>query len=154
MITHKYNSNITEVTHGVVVHGCNAQGVMGSGVAKQLRAKYPEIYVDYLNHIESCKKDKMPVLGFVVYTQVSKDLHIANAITQEFYGRDGKQYIDYTAVLYALMRTARYANALQAQVHVPYLIGAGLGGGDEKTILEIIEKTMYNTDCILHHFNK
>ena len=65
MITHKYNSNITEVTQGVIVHGCNAQGVMGSGVAKQLRAKYPEIYVDYLDGLEEYSTENLSPLGAV-----------------------------------------------------------------------------------------
>ena len=128
MITHKYNSDITKVDRGIIVHGCNAQGVMGSGVAKQLRAKYPQIFEDYVAHLELCKIEDVPVLGFVSYTQVSKELYIANAITQEFYGRDGKQYVDYSALLYALSRTARYATDAQLPVHLPYIIGAGLGG--------------------------
>jgi O-acetyl-ADP-ribose deacetylase (regulator of RNase III) len=152
MITHKYNSDITKVDRGIIVHGCNAQGVMGSGVAKQLRAKYPQIFEDYVAHLELCKIEDVPVLGFVSYTQVSKELYIANAITQEFYGRDGKQYVDYEALSTCLTSVADLAQQWKMPVHIPYLIGAGLGGGDEKIILEIVEKTMYNTDCILHHF--
>jgi O-acetyl-ADP-ribose deacetylase (regulator of RNase III) len=154
MITHKYNSNITEVTQGVIVHGCNAQGVMGSGVAKQLRAKYPEIYVDYLDGLEEYSTENLSPLGAVFLSEVRPTLVIANAITQEFYGKDGRKYISYTALEEALGFVQKVAMASNVVVHIPYLIGAGLGGGDEKTILEIVEKTMYNTDCILHHFNK
>ena len=35
----------TDVKH--IIHGCNSKGVMGSGVAKVLREKYPRAYQDY-----------------------------------------------------------------------------------------------------------
>jgi len=152
MITHRYNSDITKVTSGIIVHGCNAQGVMGSGVAKQLRAKYPEIFLDYLDLLNTFKESKDSPMGKTMVSLVSKDLYIANAVTQEFYGRDGKQYVDYEALSTCLTSVADLAQQWKMPVHIPYLIGAGLGGGDEKIILEIVEKTMYNTDCILHHF--
>ena len=37
----------TDVTH--IVHGCNSHGVMGSGVAKMVRAKYPVAYQRYVD---------------------------------------------------------------------------------------------------------
>ena len=90
---HLYNSNILDVTSGVIVHGCNAQGVMGSGVAKQLRAKYPEIYDAYVKHLGNFKAKPCSPLGSVNFVLVHSSLTVANAITQEFYGRDGKQYV-------------------------------------------------------------
>jgi hypothetical protein len=127
---------------------------MGSGVAKQLRAKYPDIYIDYLEGLAEYATEQLSPLGAVFLSEVSTTLVIANAITQEYYGKDGSKYVSYTALEYALEFVQKVAKASNAQVHVPYLIGAGLGGGDEKIILELVEKTMYNTDCILHHFNK
>ena len=34
-----------------IVHGCNAQGVMGSGVAKALRDEWPQIFKPYADFI-------------------------------------------------------------------------------------------------------
>ena len=31
----------------IIVHGCNCQGVMGSGVAKQIKEKFPNAYTIY-----------------------------------------------------------------------------------------------------------
>lgn len=33
--------NLLDITSGVIVHGCNMRGVMGSGVALAIRNKYP-----------------------------------------------------------------------------------------------------------------
>src|SRR5271167_114181 len=41
------NKDITTVDEGIIAHGCNCQGVMGSGVARFLRDKYPQIFPYY-----------------------------------------------------------------------------------------------------------
>lgn len=147
---HLYNSNILDVTSGVIVHGCNAQGVMGSGVAKQLRAKYPEIYDAYVTHLDSFKANSCSPLGSVNFVLVHSGLTVANAITQEFYGRDGKQYVSYEALHKALADVVDVADGYT--VHVPYLIGAGLGGGSEQKIIEIFKSVGYENICF-HHLN-
>ena len=154
MIKHLQNSDITKVTHGIIVQGCNAQGVMGSGVAKQLRAKYPDIFMDYLSGLQEYKEESISPLGAVFLSEITSNLVIANAITQEFYGRDGQQYVSYQALEHAFKCVAGRASDMDLPVHLPYLIGAGLGGGDEKIILEIINKTLYNTDCTLHYWKQ
>lgn len=148
---HLYNSNILEVTSGVIVHGCNAQGVMGSGVAKQLRAKYPEIYGAYVKHLDSFKAKSSKPLGSVSFVAVHSGLIVANAITQEFYGRDGKQYVSYEALHKAMLDVIDLAYG--GTVHVPYLIGAGLGGGNEQKVMKIFESLNYENICF-HHLNK
>ena len=151
MHEHRQNSDITKVTGGVILHGCNAQGVMGSGVAQQLRAKYPDIYMDYQESLWAMCIGKQNPLGQVVFSWVGPDLYVANAITQEFYGRDGRQYVDYLALEQAIDKTVGFANRKNLPVHVPYLIGAGKGGGSEKTILDIFLKYSYN---IIFHYWK
>jgi len=72
-----------------------------------------------------------------------------DAITQEFYGSDGKVYVDYEAIKAVILKCNEI---LQAEVqdvttHVRPLpelamprIGAGLAGGDWDIIAEIIEQ--------------
>jgi len=152
MITH-INKDITDVSTGIVVHGCNAQGVMGSGVAKQLRAKYQWIYTDYLDGLVNLRRAKKSPLGAVVWSTGSK-FFIANCITQEFYGRDGKQYVSYNAVETALKNVRVKAGDEKLDVYCPYLIGAGLGGGDPNRILAIIDDVFANSPInfyLCHH---
>lgn len=152
MITHHDPSNICLVTEGIIVHGCNAQGVMGSGVAKQLRAKYPDIFYRYCEHLNDRLDQDINPLGSVCFVPVTNTLVVANAITQEFYGRDGKQYVSYIALRESLKIVAELATARGISVHIPHLIGAGLGGGDEETILRIIETKLKDCDVHLHHW--
>lgn len=152
MIIHNNPSNICEVKSGIIVHGCNAQGVMGSGVAKQLRAKYPDIFSSYTKHLEVYKDLDVNPLGSVNYAIIDSGLVIANAITQEFYGRDGSKYVSYIAIKECLKSVAEFATARNMSIHIPYLIGAGLGGGDEEKILRIIETKLKDSDVYLHHW--
>lgn len=132
------------------MHGCNSQAVMGSGVARQLRQCYPLIYLDYQEGLFARRIAKQNPLGDVIFSWVGPDLFVANAITQEYYGRDGRQYVDYLALEQALDKTVEFASRKDLPVHVPYLIGAGLGGGSEKTILDIFVKYPYN--IVFHHY--
>lgn len=149
MIIHKDPSNICNVTEGVIVHGCNAQGVMGSGVAKQLRAKYPDIFYRYLEHLNDHLDQDINPLGTVCFVGVRPGLTIANAITQEYYGRTGEKYVSYKALQSCLEEVA---NCYDDIIHIPYLIGAGLGGGDVEKILRIIEAKLKDHEVHLHHW--
>ncbi len=152
MITHKFDSDITKVKSGIIVHGCNAQGVMGSGVAKQLRATYPDIFTNYTLLLEAIYIDGCSPLGLVAWSGISVDLVIANAITQEFYGRDDKKYVSYDALDAAFQRIASFAKASDCTIHIPFLIGAGLGGGNANIIQRIIEENTQDLEVVYHHW--
>ncbi len=152
MITHKFDSDITKVKSGIIVHGCNAQGVMGSGVAKQLRATYPDIFTNYTLLLEATYIDDCSPLGLVAWSGISVDLVIANAITQEFYGRDDKKYVSYDALDDAFQRIASFAKASDCTIHIPFLIGAGLGGGNANIIQRIIEENTQDLEVVYHHW--
>lgn len=118
-----------------LLHGCNNRGVMGSGVAKIVREKYPRAYEEYQNAFRLGGLR----MGTVVEVDCG-DKVVFNGITQDGYGKDGRRYVDYDAVEYVIHEvdtSCRY-HGLDA-VAMP-LIGAGLGGGSWKIISEIIEK--------------
>lgn len=137
--------DITTVRSGIIVHGCNAQGVMGSGVAKAIRQAFPEAYRRYA---EAANDERGLILGRVVWAKVSDEplLAVANAITQEFYGRSpGFRYVDYDAVRCAFRKIGEVARRKKLTVHYP-MIGAGLGGGDWETIRRIIDEELSGVD--------
>lgn len=130
--------DIFSVERGIIVHGCNAQGVMGSGIALQVKSRWPKCYEIYRDYCDG-EDDKAALLGSVVpYAVPNKELVIINAITQLNFGKDGKKYVSYSAVLEAFKTVAESAKFSQLPVHYP-LIGAGLGGGDWSIISEIID---------------
>lgn len=125
-----------------LLHGCNMQSVMGSGVAKTVKELYPSAYQAYLA-MKDIGHMRLGGLSWTFQDHVQKV--VFNGITQEFYGRDGKRYVDYDAVeevIKAVDYCAQSAEFFEVGgiVHVAMpRIGAGLGGGDWGIIACIIE---------------
>ena len=118
----------------LILHGCNDQGVMGSGVAKIVREKYPEAYFEY------CKAYKLTGLPGGTFIPVhSNGKVILNAITQRNYGRDGKRYVNYEWIARIFKDLNDYVDFFgYAAIAMPK-VGAQLGGGDWNVISAIIE---------------
>lgn len=138
--------NVLDAPRGIIVHGCNCQGVMGSGVAAAVRSRYPGAYELYVkNHKESGLK-----LGDVQLYQTpeNKEKYIANAMTQEFYGND-RRYVNYEAIAESfeligqiLVRAAENGSYdFSLPLYFPQ-IGAGLARGNWDIISTIIDKTV------------
>lgn len=115
----------------VIVHGCNTHGVMGSGVAKLIREKYPSAYEVYRAEYEVAGL----TLG-AVQAVGTKGKTIVNAMTQENYGKSGDRYVSYDAVAETMSKIQTMFPS--ERVAMPQ-IGAGLGGGDWNVISAIIE---------------
>ena len=117
-----------------IAHGCNAQGVMGAGVARIIRERYPEAYQEY----KEIHEREGLVLGTLVAAG-SKGKVIINAITQNLYGKTGDRFASYDAID-SCFHLINLSMALEEQTHVAMpMIGAGLGGGKWEVIAEIIE---------------
>lgn len=118
----------------VMVHGCNCFHRMGSGIAKQIRAAYPNTYwADRDTPYGSA--EKLGTYSMASAARNGGEGIIVNAYTQFNYGRDEKLYTRYDAVdgVFARIREDFAGKA----VGFPY-IGAGLSGGDWLTIAPII----------------
>ena len=127
--------NLLDVTSGIIVHGCNAQGVFGSGVALAVKQKYPIAYDDYRAEYEYSHNKLF--LGTCIKSWVADYLMIISAITQQYYGRDSKRYVNYAAIAECFKEAIDTANVYTLDLHFP-LIGAGLGGGDWSIIEQLI----------------
>lgn len=135
----------------ILVHGCNAQGVMGSGVAALVKKLYPFAFDAY----RAEHNDFGLVLGDVVFasTPAGDDdncsVTVANAITQQNYGRDGKLYVSYDAVVESMLKVAAVAKTRNVPVIFP-MIGGGLGGGDIKRLTAIFQAAFHDVDATLY----
>lgn len=142
IIEHK--GDLLSVPQGVLVHGCNCQGVMGGGVAKLIRDRWPNVYEAYrkqmvasklrlgdVNFVASASFFGTPVEKHVhvLTQQLPRGLIVANAMTQFEFGRDPQRvYVSYDALHAAMARVALVAREAGLDVHFP-LIGCGLANG-------------------------
>ncbi len=135
--------DLLAVTNGMIIHGCNCSGGFGSGIAGQIRKKWPSVYNKF---------KKMPVgeksLGrtqsCVITWTDDESLWVVNCFTQLNYGKDGKKYASVDAIRTALERVFKEANEFNEVIHSPK-IGCGLGGLDWDSEVRPIFEELSNT---------
>ena len=151
MIKH-IKCDIFESGADIICHQVNCQGVMGSGIAKQVRERYPSVYEDYRALCEVYKPSEL--LGCVFSRNVRDEIRIDNLFSQENFGYDGKRYTDYNALRKCLEVVAdQYSNKTIA---IPYLMGCYRGGGDWNIVYKMIEEIFGDSDCdvLICEYNK
>lgn len=133
--------------HGILVHGCNTHGIMGSGVAKIVKDKYPEAFEEYAKMCKHWKNNRLIILGTNVYARTKDGSRIiVNAITQLDMGPPPTRWVSYDAVdtcLDTLAHDLKASPTYSAGTPIAMpMIGAGLGGGNWKVIEAIIEQRL------------
>lgn len=118
---------------GFIAHGCNCRGVMGSGIAAQIRSRWPNVYEVY-----RLKHQTMGLeLGTILPVRTLDGRMIINCMTQDDYGT-GKMHADYDAITSCIQLMDQHARDWDAcEIGLPK-IGAGLAGGDWDRIEDII----------------
>jgi len=147
-----HQGNLLDVIQGHIVHGCNAQGVMGSGVAAGVKQKYPACFEKYVDVVSSVPIPKrMTLVGREIHWATPDgNLWLWNAITQFQHGRDPDlRYVNYEGLAKCFEHINdtmmgpfnTVAPPFNLMLHFPR-IGAGLANGKWPVIESIIETTM------------
>lgn len=124
----------------VIAHQTNCKGIMGSGVAKQIKEMYPEVFEEYKK-----KCDFQNMLGECLLVKTHDNRYIANLFGQYGFGLDG-QYTNYNAVNSAMKNLLREMKQLGlTSVAFPYNFGCGRGGGQWQIVDNIIRGTFKDT---------
>ena len=156
--------NILNAKEDIIGHQVNCMGVMGSGLAKQVRNKYPEVYNHYVQTVNWVKEENKRgnikndnLLGSCVFSKTNDGKTIANIFGQYSYGR-GKQFTNYDVLKKALSSiyeniTVGYNNLYGKSVALPYGLSCGLAGGDWNIVYEIIDDVFENYEVTLYRFN-
>jgi O-acetyl-ADP-ribose deacetylase (regulator of RNase III) len=134
--------NLLEAPETVIMHGCNAQGVMGSGVARQIRALHPIAYEVYREAYDTrtVVERGLPLGSFSVAQD--GDRTIVNAVTQEFFGRDPDVvYVSYDAITRLCESLAQDPRFAGVDIAIPR-IGAGLANGRWEIIEGILARAL------------
>lgn len=144
--------DLLRTTAQCIVHQVNCQGVMGSGVAKQIRDKWPEVYESYVKYCNEYLADglkhTMALLGKVDYVKVPSGQTVFSIFGQYRYGTEtGRRYTNYEAVYQGLERLRAYMCAYELKtVAFPYKMSCDRGGGAWPVILEMIRAVFADTD--------
>ena len=150
MIKH-IKGDIFESGADVILHQVNCQGVMGSGVAKQVREKYPSVYKSYK---EFCDRyEPGDLLGVALPGQADESTIIINIFAQDKFGYDGRCYTDYGALRRGLETVRDCMIDKGDKIAIPYLMGCHRGGGDWAVVSKMIEEVFTDFDVTLYEYN-
>ena len=128
----------------VIVHGCNCQQAMGKGIAKVIKARFPEAYAADLQTAKG-DPEKLGSISYATVTRGEVTLHVVNAYTQVHWRGRGKKVSEE-----AIRQSMRAIKQTFSGLRIGYpKIGAGLGGGDWATIAQIIDTELEGEDHTL-----
>jgi O-acetyl-ADP-ribose deacetylase (regulator of RNase III) len=126
-----------QTPHSVLFHQVNCQGVMGSGLALEIKKRFPKHYQDYKEHCTfgSC-------LGENVVTYIAgTNKVVVGVFGQEDYGK-GERHTNYSALIIGIsneIQRMRYTVSYTKRVYIlPKYIGCGLGGGDWAIVEQLL----------------
>lgn len=135
------DGDICNAKTDVIVHQVNCRGVMGSGVAKAIKTKWPFVYQQYMMICSQVSpQDLLGKAQPVVISPNKNDFpkFIVNLFGQLNYGRQNIQYTDIRALEDGLQLVYDFAKQYNYSVAMPYKIGCGLGGADWDKVYRMI----------------
>jgi O-acetyl-ADP-ribose deacetylase (regulator of RNase III) len=134
-IIHK-KGDLLEAPQAILAHGVNSLGVMGAGVAKAIRERFPAAYGAYREKYQADGWQTGEV-QFVAVPGPDRDRWVANCCMQEKIGagRDQNDYRAYYSIFTKLINFA--IDTKEYQFAIPR-IGAGLANGDFERIIQIL----------------
>ena len=140
--------DILQSNADIICHQVNCQGVMGAGLAKQIKNKYPIVFKHYKNLVDDFDGKRSLMMGFIlpVYASIPKPI-IINCFAQYSFGTDRRQ-TDYAALKNCLISIIEYAKSFEKtpMIAFPYGMGCGLAGGDWKVVEPMINETFADYD--------
>ena len=161
------NGNLFQSDARIIAHQVNCQKKMGSGVALQIKKKYPNVYNEYIKVCSEEMIGKIQVVpinsrwngydtGSIIIPQ--SEQFICNMFAQNNYGYDGKQYTNINALrkcmqslrILTFLKNGHYGN----KIAMPYKIGCCRGGANWDEVYKMIEEIFSNCDVELWRLGK
>lgn len=159
MVVYK-ECDIFESGADIICHQVNCQGVMGSGLAKQVRERYPIVYDEYRQWCDGSRPEEL--LGKAQYVPLVPMTHVASGVYEQGdlmgiinifgqldYGYAGECYTDYEALRHAFQNIRKFCKTFLYNpiIAFPYKFGCARGGADWEVVKEMIEDTFF--DCMV-----
>lgn len=142
------SGNILDAKEDLICHQVNCYGVMGSGVAKAIREKWPEVYRNYKGYCY----DHGPtyLMGTCLLVPINNgNQAVVNMFAQNSYGRDDRRYTSYDS-FYNCLEFIDETVSRHCSIAFPYGIGCGLGGGNWNIIHAMIEDVLDERDVVIY----
>ena len=119
---------------GILCHQVSLRGIMGAGIALQIRRKWPSAHDEYVRH---CRKSAK--IGDVLYSNVEQEHVVVTHLFGQSDLSHGQCVTDYDSYPQMLLKVNHLAATTGLDVFIPHGIGCGLGRGDWNVMLPILE---------------
>lgn len=127
-------------------HVCNDQGIMGSGIALQIKNEYPEAYAVYIRNGRELDFHSDDWLGGLSWASNDKNEEIVyNMVAQRGYGKNIR-HLNYEA-LYDCLEEVRNDLIRRGKniLGIPKFMGSFRAGGDWRIVEKMIEVVFENS---------
>ena len=152
----------------IIPHVCNngvngsGIGVMGAGIAKTIRSKWPKVYTEYKKMEDRDSEGLKNRLGENNYVKIDNHLVIVNMIAQDgTVSETNPKPVKYKALADCMTGIVGYIKMIKKQTSNPIVIhtckfGVGLAKGDWNFILELIREIWIEQeiDVVIYEFKK
>lgn len=140
------NGNIIDIAeeggYDIVLHNCNCQNTMGSGVAKEIAKHWPEVYKADCNTVKG-DFSKLGTYSKATVTRRGNTFTVYNLYGQFRYGERKLQLFDIDAFENALCLLAIELHALKRPMKILFpLLGTGSAGGRWSAIAPRLESIL------------
>jgi O-acetyl-ADP-ribose deacetylase (regulator of RNase III) len=140
--------NLLDSDCDYICHQVNCQGRMASGIAKQIRERWPIVYKVYKNRYDyhtSIGVTSEDMLGNVDLIPIDDagTRFVFNMYSQADYGYDGKRYTSYDGFWSCLGKILE-SIPKGSKIGFPDHIGCSLGGANWEVIRTMIEQALGN----------
>ena len=144
--------NLLESNCDYICHQVNCQGKMNSGIAKQIREKWPIVFQNYMakcnfSHPSGYIRPEL-LLGDIQVVGLWEDYYatdfhqsVINMFSQEHYGYDGRRYTSYDA-FWNCLNLIKQTVPKGKTIGFPKKIGCDRGGANWPVILEMITEVL------------
>ena len=154
MIEYK-KGNIFDGDENIICHQTNCLGIMGGGIALQVKNLYPEVYKEYSELCNEYKEQNniTSLLGYTQFVETNDGKYIANCFGQ-FQVGFGTRQTEYMALQSCLEQVYKKASQEGLSVAIPYKIGCGLAGGNWSVVEDMIKKIFDKSSviCVIYEY--
>ena len=139
------NLNILSVETGIICHQVNTLGLMGRGLAKEIKERYPEVYTKYRTICNFLNSEML--YGKIAFIPAADKLYVSNLFSQVgLIKADRITPTDYGLLKQCLIKTIKKRNEIYEtsnimyEIYLPFKIGCGYAGGSWEEVLKIISE--------------
>lgn len=140
--------NLLDAKEDIICHQVNCQGVMGAGVAKAIRTKWPNVYHNYKEYCYD--HGARYLMGTCLLVPINEgDQAVVNMFAQNDYGYNGCRFTSYDA-FYNCLEFIKETVSRHCSIAFPYGIGSGLGGGNWDIIYTMIHNVLDDREVVIY----